>query len=47
MNYRKKFLFQKEDKFWVVSSGHKVEHKPLISEEWNGTEDIIIINEIP
>ena len=28
------FLYIKYGKFWSVSQGHYVEHKPLISEEW-------------
>ena len=32
-NYNMGFLFQKYGKFWSVSRGHFIKHKPLISEE--------------
>ena len=28
------FVFQKYGKFWSISQGHFIKHKPLISEEW-------------
>ena len=28
------FVFQKCGKFWTISLGHFIQHKPLISEEW-------------
>ena len=32
----KKKLFQKHSKFWSVSLGYFIKHKPLISEECTG-----------
>ena len=29
------FVFQKYGKFWSVSLGHFIKHKPLISNEWS------------
>ena len=28
------FVFQKYGKLWIISIGHFIKHKPLISEEW-------------
>ena len=35
------FVFQKYGKFWSVSLGHFIQHKPLISEECISTNELL------